>query len=53
VCKSPVGDNLEKWLPVCKASERTEMAVIVQRCEGGGPQCTIFAVFEVKMEILD
>jgi hypothetical protein len=41
--------NLENG-PVCGASGRTEMAVILNGAKDGKPQCTILAVFEVKKE---
>jgi hypothetical protein len=42
------GKNTQLALPVCKASEGTEMEVICSTVRRRGPQCTIFAVLEVK-----
>jgi hypothetical protein len=41
--------NLENG-PVCRASGRTEMQLLFNGAKDGKPQCTIFAVFEVKKE---
>ena len=40
-------------LLVCRTSERTEMAIIVQRYVRMEASCTIFVAFEVKKEIPD